>query len=111
MKRIVMFALIACSMIGLLTACGPAEGKKVKDLNEKQAQKMCKELQNYGDCELEGGVTLSPPDDCEENAEKVSDIPDSCDLTVGDYYQCYDKCTQSACEPLFSDKCVAQSSS
>ena len=112
MKRIAMFALMACSLVGLLTACGgPAESKKVKDLNEKQAQQVCEKLQEYGECELDGGLTLNPPDDCEENAEKVTDIPDSCELTVGDYYECYDKCSQSACEKLFSEKCTQQSGS
>ena len=113
MKRLAT-AVLLLAVVGLIGACGPAKGKAVKDLNDSQATKFCEQLQDYGDCtvDYEGTeVTLNTPDDCESEDLDVTDVPDSCELTVGDYYNCHDKCSESACQPVFDkfQKCVSSS--
>lgn len=91
-------ALIALFVV---TGCGPTDDQNITELNDGERTRFCRDLAKKDDCTLEYAgypTTLETPDS-EQCPSWNPDYGDKCDATVGETLDCFDKCTQSACEP------------
>ena len=92
-----------------LAACGVPDSTKLSEMTADDWDKVCKDTEEETfTCEDgEGSFSITvggSAAECRENGEMTSQIPDSCEATIGDYQDCIDALREALREnPCLTD--------